>query len=216
MCFATLLTTDSYLDGALVLAASIRATKTQHGVVCLVADGQISSQTYKRLEQAFDRVIDVPILDTKDVDRLALLGRPDLGTTVTKIGIWSLAEYQRVVYLDADTLVLTSIDSLLDLSCGLDQEDVRPNGGMHHEGLLGAAPDLGWPDCFNSGVLVIKPSISTHSDLLQLFASQGSFDGKYLPNGISFRKSGVICFHAHASGFLSLFFFLPLCLRTSY
>ncbi|KAJ2147726.1 glycogenin glucosyltransferase [Coemansia sp. RSA 562] len=186
VCFATLLTTDSYLHGALTLAASLRATGTSHEIVCLVADSQLSRPALERLETAFDRIINVPILQTDDATNLALLGRPDLGSTVTKIGIWALVEYDRIAFLDADTLVLDSIDSLLAIyepeSKPVDSDvaighDIRPNGGMQNQGLLAAAPDLGWPDCFNSGVFVAAPSKSTHSQLLHLLATQGSFDG---------------------------------------
>ncbi|KAJ2256875.1 glycogenin glucosyltransferase [Coemansia sp. RSA 455] len=185
VCFATLLTTDSYVHGALVLAASLRATGTRHEIICLVADGQLSRPALERLAPAFDRIVSVPILDTNDANNLALLGRPDLGSTVTKIGIWALTEYERVAFLDADTLVLDQIDSLLCLDSSVELlpgdvavgRDYRPNGGMANEGLLAAAPDLGWPDCFNSGVFVAKPSTTTHTRLLALLASQGSFDG---------------------------------------
>ncbi|KAJ2252164.1 glycogenin glucosyltransferase [Coemansia sp. RSA 455] len=185
VCFATLLTTDSYVHGALVLAASLRATGTRHEIICLVADGQLSRPALERLAPAFDRIVSVPILDTNDANNLALLGRPDLGSTVTKIGIWGLTEYERVAFLDADTLVLDQIDSLLCLDSSVELlpgdaavgRDYRPNGGMANEGLLAAAPDLGWPDCFNSGVFVAKPSTMTHTRLLALLASQGSFDG---------------------------------------
>ncbi|KAJ2159486.1 glycogenin glucosyltransferase [Coemansia sp. RSA 552] len=174
VCFATLLTTDTYLHGALTLAASLRATGTSHDIICLVADGQLSRPALERLHTAFDKVVCVPILQTDDIAHLALLGRPDLGSTVTKIGVWSLTEYERVAFLDADTLVLGSIDSLLEAD---PQADIRPNGGMQNEGLLAAAPDLGWPDCFNSGVFVAKPAKATHARLLQLLSTDGSFDG---------------------------------------
>ena len=40
-----------------------------------------------------------------------------------------------------------------------------------------AAHDAGWPDCFNSGVFVYRPSDKTYESLLQFALSQGSFDG---------------------------------------
>lgn len=43
---------------------------------------------------------------------------------------------------------------------------------------LSAAPDAGWPDCFNSGVFVFRPSLETYQSLLDFAVSQGSFDGK--------------------------------------
>ena len=41
-----------------------------------------------------------------------------------------------------------------------------------------AAPDSGWPDCFNSGVFVFRPSMETYASLLAFALEQGSFDGK--------------------------------------
>ncbi len=62
--------------------------------------------------------------------------------------------------MDADCVVLRSIDDLFQ------REE------------LSAAPDAGWPDCFNSGVFVFQPSKDTYNKLM-LFASQqnASFDG---------------------------------------
>jgi glycogenin glucosyltransferase len=42
---------------------------------------------------------------------------------------------------------------------------------------LSAAPDAGWPDCFNSGVFVYRPSENTFKALMQMANEQGSFDG---------------------------------------
>ena len=44
---------------------------------------------------------------------------------------------------------------------------------------LSAAPDAGWPDCFNSGVFVYVPNEETYTSLVQFAISQGSFDGKH-------------------------------------
>lgn len=41
-----------------------------------------------------------------------------------------------------------------------------------------AAPDPGWPDCFNSGVFVYTPNHDTYAKLLKFANQQGSFDGK--------------------------------------
>jgi glycogenin glucosyltransferase len=66
--------------------------------------------------------------------------------------------------LDADCVVLRSIDDLFE------REE------------LSAAPDAGWPDCFNSGVFVYRPSKETFRKLM-VFASQqnASFDGLFFP-----------------------------------
>ncbi len=61
--------------------------------------------------------------------------------------------------MDADTLVVKNIDDLFE------REE------------LSAVPDIGWPDCFNTGVFVFKPSEETFQSLAKLAATQGSFDG---------------------------------------
>ena len=45
---------------------------------------------------------------------------------------------------------------------------------------LSAAPDIGWPDCFNSGVFVFTPCDDTFRALVQLASETGSFDGELL------------------------------------
>lgn len=45
---------------------------------------------------------------------------------------------------------------------------------------LSAAPDPGWPDCFNSGVFVYRPSLDTFNNLTKFAVSKGSFDGKFV------------------------------------
>ena len=116
---------------------------------------------YRRaqLVTVFDEVIDVKPEDTGDAAALKLLGRPELGVTATKISCWTLTHYTKCVFVDADTLVLTNVDDLFD----------RPS--------FAAAPDVGWPDCFNSGVFVFTPSQSTYADLVKTLTEHGSFDG---------------------------------------
>lgn len=53
----------------------------------------------------FDEVIEVDALDSADSVRLALLQRPELGVTFTKLHCWTLTHYSKCVFMDADTLV---------------------------------------------------------------------------------------------------------------
>lgn len=98
-------------------------------------------------------------LDSGEKENLLLLQRPDLGITFTKLQAWRLTAYKKCVFLDADTLVLCNIDELFQ------REE------------LSAAPDVGWPDCFNSGVFVFCPSLETYANLIAFAEKTGSFDG---------------------------------------
>lgn len=56
------------------------------------------------LDMFFDHVICVNILDSKDAAHLALLKRPELGITFTKLHCWNLTQYSKCVFMDADTM----------------------------------------------------------------------------------------------------------------
>lgn len=55
-----------------------------------------------------------------------------------------------------------------------------------------AAPDPGWPDCFNSGVFVFQPSLETHSLLLQHATDHGSFDGTLRGSWAFVDRTGAV------------------------
>lgn len=59
----------------------------------------------KVLENVFDEVIMVDVLDSGDSAHLTLMKRPELGVTLTKLHCWSLTQYSKCVFMDADTLV---------------------------------------------------------------------------------------------------------------
>ena len=57
------------------------------------------------LKKLFDEVRVVDVLDSKDTAHLAMMKRPDLGVTFTKLHCWTLTHYSKCVFMDADTLV---------------------------------------------------------------------------------------------------------------
>ena len=57
------------------------------------------------MSSVFDALSTVDVFDSRDAENLALIGRPDLGVTFTKLNCWRLTQYEKCVFLDADTLV---------------------------------------------------------------------------------------------------------------
>lgn len=117
-------------------------------------------------------LLPVKTLISDSSENLKLLGRPELDVTFTKLNTWELVQYSKVVFLDADTLVVQNIDVLFDSD------------------EFSACPDIGWPDCFNSGVFVCQPSLDTHKRLMDFAVLHGSFDG-----------GEMICVHSDAHDF---------------
>merc|ERR1719334_777127 len=113
----------------------------------------------RHLQEVCDDLLMVDVLDSQDEAHLALMKRPELGVTLTRIHAWSLTQYTKCVFMDADTLVVDNIDDLFERD------------------ELSATPDIGWPDCFNSGVFVFKPSEETFQGLVRMAETEGSFDG---------------------------------------
>jgi glycogenin glucosyltransferase len=156
--WVTLATNDTYALGALVLGQSLRRVGTTRKLHMLVTPG-VTEGMKEHLARTFDALTQVDVLDSKDDAHLALIKRPELGITFTKFHCWLLTQYQKCVFLDADCLVVQNCDELFNY----------PE--------LSAAPDIGWPDIFNSGVFVFVPSHETFTTLLQHSLTQGSFDG---------------------------------------
>ncbi|KAJ2828181.1 glycogenin glucosyltransferase [Coemansia erecta] len=178
--FVTLVTSDSYVDGALVLLHSLRRTLTAHSILCLVTPSTLGDGSLQRLRQHFDGVIETDLQQSTDDRGLALLGRPDLRSTLTKIQLWHPAlfgAWSAICYLDADTLVRQSVDDIFSRYSAW-RDDVPE---WRQGGLVAASPDTGWPDCFNSGVLLLAPGLGCYQALVRRAAqNNASFDGTEL------------------------------------
>ncbi|KAG0707495.1 glycosyltransferase family 8 protein [Suillus ampliporus] len=164
--FVTLITSDSYLPGALAISGALKDVhQTQpHAVkydtVCIVTPETLDITTIKLLRKAYDIVIGVEVIDQSDPAGLSLLGRPDLDTVLTKLHVFRLTQYTKVIFLDADVLPLRPLSHLFQLD---------------HE--FSAVPDVGWPDIFNSGVMVLSPGEDKFQELQELLKTHGSWDG---------------------------------------
>ncbi|CAH3105254.1 unnamed protein product [Porites lobata] len=156
--FVSLVTNNGYANGALVLGYSLRRVNTTRKLVLLVTR-EVLEPTRERLARVWDHLEIVDLLDSEDTTNLALLTRPELGITFTKIHCWNLTQYRKCVFLDADTLIIQNCDELFERD------------------ELSAVPDIGWPDCFNSGVFVFEPSRATYEAILEYAIQNGSFDG---------------------------------------
>lgn len=156
--FVTLATNDNYALGALALAQSLRNTNTDR-LISIMITNSVSLGLQEQIRGIFDHVEVVDVMNSNDMVNLELLKRPELGVTFTKIHCWRLVRFQKCVFLDADCLVMSNVDSLFERD------------------EFSAAADVGWPDCFNSGVFVFTPSVQTYSNILHYAVTQGSFDG---------------------------------------
>eukprot|EP00871_Galdieria_phlegrea_P002310 jgi/Galph1/307/GphlegSOOS_G5068.1 len=76
----------------------------------------------------------------------------------SKLHIWSLTEYQKIVFLDSDMLVMQNIDNLF-----FEYDE------------LSACPDL-YPDTFNSGIMVLQPNKTTFRNMMAVYMNVSSYN----------------------------------------
>ncbi|KAJ6843886.1 inositol phosphorylceramide glucuronosyltransferase 1 [Iris pallida] len=149
--YVTLLYGDEFLLGVRVLGKSIRDTGSEKDMVALVSDGV--SDFAKDLLQA----------DGWKVELISLLANPNqvrpkrFWGVYTKLKIFNMTRYKKVVYLDADTIVVKSIEDLFQ--CG------RFCANLKHSERL------------NSGVMVVEPSATLFEDMMRQVNSLPSYTG---------------------------------------
>ncbi|KFY72844.1 hypothetical protein V499_07047 [Pseudogymnoascus sp. VKM F-103] len=158
--YATLLLNDLYLPGALVLAHSLRDAGTTKKLAVLVTLDSVSVDAMVELQRVYDHIIPVDRMVNQQPQNLSLMDRVDLHSTFTKITLWKQLQFRRIVYMDADMVAWRAPDELFAV-----------------EAAFSAAPDIGWPDIFNTGLMVLTPNMGDYWALYAMAQRGISFDG---------------------------------------
>lgn len=176
----TLLYDPSYLPGALVLGVALRKlvslSALEVELAILIDELRFTKYQLDLLLELYDTLIPVQTLTSTLEDKLENdLGRPELAKTFTKVALWGLSRYDKVLYLDSDTVPewhAKGDSTVLDLfKLKFPQNKIL------------AVPDSGFPDIFNSGVFVLQPNITDYEQLIgliidsELTGKSISFDG---------------------------------------
>lgn len=149
--YATLLYGDEFLLGVRVLGKSLRDTGITRDMVALISDG-VSEAGIRLLEA-----------DGWIVQRIELLANPNshrparFWGVYTKLKIFNMTEYRKVVYLDADTIVTRSIEDLFECQ--------------------GFCANVKHSERLNSGVMVVEPSSRLFEDMVSKVQSTYSYTG---------------------------------------
>jgi alpha-N-acetylglucosamine transferase len=152
----TLCNGDSYLPGVEALGKSLEKSGTSTPRVVMVTS-DVSRSARDRLARLGWQLRDIdPIVNPRPL-KLRMFRRFD--SVFTKLRAWELTEFDRVVLLDADTLVMQNVDDLFERS---------------H---FAAAPDFFKPDNFNSGVMVLEPARETFRRMAEAIGVTDSYDG---------------------------------------
>lgn len=153
---STLTSGDAYVPGIEVLGKSLERSGTSHPRV-LLTTSDVSREARARLADQGWQIREVEPISNPTAKGALLF--PRFANVFTKLRAWEQTDFERVVLLDADTLVLQNIDDLFERS------------------RFAAAPDFLLPDRFNSGVMVLEPSRETFAEMVAALAASGTYDG---------------------------------------
>ena len=160
--YMTLLSDDSYLYGVILLNKSLKDTNTIYPLEVLVTSN-VSLPVLNILEQLNLKYNIVDALKSDEMTEFNCQINNRFAKTwhlcMTKFKIFSMTQFDKIVYLDADILVMKNLDHLFEcphLTSALDGEYFNL-----------------WPDDphLNAGILVVKPDINEYNSIIK-FATE--------------------------------------------
>jgi len=152
----TLCNGDGYLPGIEALGKSLDRSEAKHPKLVLVTPDVPDTARRQLLSEGW-LLRDIESIQNPNTATQQLYAR--FANTFTKLRVFGLEEIEKLVFLDADTIVLRNIDDLFE----------RP--------AFAAAPDFFLPDRFNSGVMVVKPERALFARMTEALFSSHSYDG---------------------------------------
>ncbi len=148
--FISILTTEDYLPGLLVLSASLRSVGSQYPLHVLLTPN-ISKKVVGILDK---NSISYSILSREINNPTNVNIHHRWFPTYSKLAIFGQSQYEKIVYLDADMLVLRNIDELFDF----------PHMSATNAG--GRLPRKSSWTHLNSGLFILEPSHALFEDMM--------------------------------------------------
>lgn len=180
--WVTLLTDPGYLPGVRVLQRSLAAVGSTRDLVVMVTGG-VDAATRRVLED--DGCL---LRDVETSGPAASLGRayadPRFAEVWTKLAVWRLTDLERAVFLDADMLVVRSMDDLFEVdlphgwiaaghACRCNPGGVAtypagwaPQNCSYTRGAGRGERPAAADDYFNAGLLVLRPDEAVFDALM--------------------------------------------------
>lgn len=151
--FMSILTTDDYLPGLLVLNHSLKLVKSEYPLHVLLTPN-ISKKTISILSK---NLISYSVIIKEIINPTNIYKNHRWYSTYSKLAIFGQEQYKKIVYLDADMLILRNIDELFQCKhmSATDDESILPRKkDPRHLNL-------------NSGLIVIEPSYVLYRDMIK-------------------------------------------------
>ncbi|KAG2492512.1 hypothetical protein HYH03_009177 [Edaphochlamys debaryana] len=154
--YATLVYGEDFVLAARVLGQSLRESGTKRDLVALTT-GSLSPASESTLASDGWRVIHVAPVANPAMGPQPTGFPPRFAYVYTKLYIFKMTEYKKIVFLDGDILVMKNMDAIFKCP--------------------GFCAALRHSERFNSGVMTLVPSVELYDDMMSKVASMPSYTG---------------------------------------
>jgi len=152
----TLITTNDFTDAARTLVHSLIRAHVSAKFVAMILPGVDAHSECLLQSAGWDilRVQPIPAPKPPTLDRWKDM--------FTKLLLWNLTEYDKLVYLDSDTIVVDNFDEIFDSPAEFSA--------------VGDINNRAFGFTFNAGMFVLKPNSNTFNQIMQDIYKTGSYD----------------------------------------
>lgn len=144
--YISILSTDNYLLGILILHHSLLKTNPKHPFHVLITPN---------LQQSTLNTLKLANINTITINPIPNPHNPNKNDrryyNYSKLNMWNTTQFKKIVYLDADMVVMHNIDELFDKP---DMSSTNSGGGVISS----------WKQ-LNSGLIVLEPNQNTFEDM---------------------------------------------------
>lgn len=133
--YVTLLSSIDFLPAAIITDRNLKELESQYPLYVMVTE-DIYNEVINYLNNEHINVIKVPVISYSDIT-LNRVQNDRLAATASKINIFSLHQFDKIVYLDLDQVFIATADNLFNF----------PDGSLYDDG----------GESSSSGILVCNP-----------------------------------------------------------
>lgn len=153
----TLFGNNIYLTGALILGYSLMKTDTSHDRIIMVTP-DVSDKYRSILKSVYTRVLPIEYLDASP--NIFIDKNTRFKNVFTKLQCLTLIEYQKIVLLDIDMIVLKNIDHLflLDAPAACIKKYTIPYGKKIPPNII-CTKDSKLIGSINAGLILLEPNL---------------------------------------------------------
>lgn len=162
--YITILSTNTYINGVVVLYYSLMNTNTEYPLYCIVTE-DINEENIRVLKNLGIKIIRrQQIIPNQMTDRDGSAGaiKDTYGWhyALVKLEIFNLTQFKKIVYIDCDVIILQNMDELFQKPHMTALRDNSNFRNRHNNNI------------FCSGLLVVEPNMYIYKDILQFFKKQ--------------------------------------------